>query len=310
MATTHLVGDGAAGRCETGPVTATATAAPGTRVPPQVLLAVAAVSLQSGSALATRLFPAIGAPGVLALRMAVGALFLVVLGRAWRFRPSRRALPLVVGFGAVMGSMNLVFYLALERIPLGVTVALELLGPLAVAVAGSRHRRELAAAAVAVAGVAVLVGPTAVGSAAAGLDPAGVGFALAAGTAWAGYILLGSRVSHAVPGTAGLAWAMVAASVVLLPLGAATAGTSLLAPEHLLPGIAVGVLSGALPYGIELAAMRRIGPRAFGVMMSLEPAVALLTGLVVAGQRPALLAVGGIALVVLASLRAGPGVAP
>lgn len=284
-------------------MTATAAAAV-PRFPPQVLLAAAAVSLQTGSALATRLFPAIGAPGVLALRMSVAALFLWVLGRAWRYRPTGRAVPLVVVFGAVLGSMNLVFYLALERIPLGVTVALELLGPLAVAVAGSRHRRDLAWTALAVAGVAVLVGPTAVGAAAGDLDPVGVLLALCAGTAWAGYILLGSRVSHALPGTAGLAWAMVAASVVLLPLGGVTAGAALLRPENLLPGIAVAVLSGALPYGLELATLRRIGPRAFGVMMSLEPAVAVVAGFVVAGQHATALALTGIALVVVASLGA------
>ena len=297
-------------------MTAVAAAAPGplARVPPQLLLTAAAVSLQTGSALATRLFPAIGAPGVLALRMGVAALALLVIGRAWRFLPRGRAVGLVVAFGAVLGSMNLMFYLALERIPLGVTVALELLGPLAVAVVGSRSARDLGWAGVAVAGVAVLVGPTALRSLTGGagehLDGAGVLLALGAGAAWAGYIVLGHRVAGALPGTAGLAWAMVAASVVLLPLGAATAGSALLEPANLLPGIAVGVLSGALPYAIELATMLRVGPRAFGVMMSLEPAVAVLAGLAVAGQVPTALALAGIALVVLASLGTAPRAIP
>ena len=289
-------------------------AAPLARVPPQLLLTAAAVSLQTGSALATTLFPAIGATGVLALRMGVAALALLVLGRAWRYLPRGRAVGLVIAFGAVLGAMNMLFYLALERIPLGVTVALELLGPLAVAVIGSRSSRDVLWAAVAVAGVGVLVGPTAVRSLAGGsgehLDPVGVLLALAAGAAWAGYILLGHRVAGALPGTAGLAWAMVAASVVLLPLGAATAGSALLEPANLLPGIAVGVLSGALPYGIELMTMLRVGPRAFGVMMSLEPAVAVLAGLAVAGQVPSALALAGIALVVLASLGTAPRATP
>lgn len=277
------------------------------RVPPPLVLTAAALSLQTGSAVATRLFPVLGAPGVLALRMGVGALCLVVLGRAWHAVPARGTRALVVAFGAVLGSMNLLFYLALERIPLGVTVALELLGPLAVAVAGSRSRRDLLWVALAAAGVAVLLGPTASGSARDGLDGVGVAFALAAGAAWAGYILLGSRVAGTLPGTAGLAWAMVAASVVLVPLGAASAGAALLEPAHLAAGVAVALLSGVLPYSLELATLRRISARAFGVMMSLEPAVALLAGLVVAGQRPGVAALGGIALVVVASLGTVPG---
>ncbi|SDQ66520.1 DMT family transporter [Quadrisphaera sp. DSM 44207] len=287
-------------------------ASPADRVPPQLVLAAAALSLQVGAAVATLLFPALGATGVLALRMGVGALCLVVLGRAWRAVPRGRTRGLVVAFGAVLGTMNLLFYLSLERIPLGVAVALELLGPLGVAVAGSRTRRHLLWVALAVAGLAVLLGPTVLGEASAGgagagLDPAGVALALAAGAAWAGYILLGSRLAGAVSGTAGLAWAMVAASAVLVPLGAATAGAALLEPEHLLAGAAVALLSGVLPYSLELATLRRLSPRAFGVMMSLEPAVAVLAGLVVAGQRPGPAALAGIALVVAASLGAVPG---
>jgi len=281
-------------------------AAPLARVPPQLLLTAAAVSLQGGAALATTLFPSMGAPGVLALRMGFGALCLVLLGRAWRAVPSGRALRLVVAFGLVLGTMNLLFYLALERIPLGVTVALELLGPLGVAVAGSRSRRDLLWVALAVAGLAVLLGPTATGQA-DGLDPLGVLLALATGGAWAGYILLGSRLAHAVPGTAGLAWAMVVASCALVPLGVVTAGSALLEPAHLLAGLAIAVLSGVVPYSVELATLRRVGARAFGVMMSLEPAVAALAGLVVASQVPTLAAFVGIVLVVVASLGAVPG---
>jgi inner membrane transporter RhtA len=274
-------------------------------VPPQLLVVAAATILQTGSAVATRLFPLVGAPGVLALRMGVGALLLVVLGRAWRHRPRGRALAAVLVFGAVLGAMNLLFYLALERIPLGATVALELVGPLAVAVAGSRRVRDLFWVALAAAGVVVLTNP-----ATAGLDPWGVVLALGAGACWGGYVVVGSRVARSAPGTSGLAWAMAASCVVLVPLGIGTAGSALLSPVVLLAGVAVAVMSSVLPYSLELVAMRRVTPRGFGIMLSLQPAVATLAGLVVAGQRLSLGALGGIALVVAASLGAVPARRP
>ncbi len=275
------------------------------RYRPYLLVVVAAVSLQSGSAVATRLFDALGAPGLLALRMGAGAVVLALLTRAWRSVPSRAAWPLVATFGAVLGSMNLLFYLSLERIPLGVAVALELLGPLTVAVVGSRRARDLAWVAVAVAGVAVLVGPDAAqalgaGTATTPLDPAGVACALAAGACWGVYIVLGSRLAARGAGSTGLAWAMLTASVVLVPLGVATAGRALLVPSLLLAGLGVAVLSAVLPYSLEMSAMRAVSASTFGVMMSLEPAIAALAGLVIAGQRLAPGTLVGMALVVVA----------
>lgn len=270
-------------------------------VPPQLLIVTGAVVLQTGSAVATRLFDVLGAPGVLAHRMGIGALLLFVGGRAWRRRPARAALPAVVAFSTVLGAMNLFYYLALERIPLGATVALELTGPLAVAVAGSRRRLDLLWVALAAAGVLVLTNPST-----AGLDPVGVALALGAGACWAGYVLLGARVARAIPGTSGLAWAMLIASLWLVPLGAVTAGPVLLDPRWLLAGATVAVMSSVLPYSLEQVALRRVSTQAFGIMLSLQPAVATLAGLVVAGQRPGAPTLLGIGLVVAASLGAVP----
>jgi inner membrane transporter RhtA len=270
-----------------------------------LLVVVAAVSLQSGSAVATRLFDALGAPGLLALRMGFGAVLLGLVTRAWRDVPSRGAWPLVVAFGLVLGTMNLLFYLSLERIPLGVSVALELLGPLTVAVLGTRRARDLVWVGVAVLGVAVLVAPEVLpalglGGAVTPLDPLGVVLALAAGACWGGYIVLGTRLSGVVAGSTGLAWAMLAASVVLVPLGVGTAGSALLVPALLLAGLGVALLSAALPYALEMSAMRAVGASTFGVMMSLEPAIAALAGLVIGGQRLAPGTLVGMALVVVA----------
>jgi inner membrane transporter RhtA len=270
-------------------------------VPPQLLVVTGAVSLQTGSALATRLFDVLGAPGVLALRMGIGAVVLWFVARPWLRRPSRQGLRTVAAFGTVLGAMNLAFYLALERIPLGVTVALELLGPLTVAVVGSRRARDLLWVALAACGVVVLTNP-----ATSGLDPVGVGLALLAGACWAGYVLIGSRVARLAPGATGLAWGMAIASVWLVPLGIGTAGAELLNPLALLAGAGVAVLSSVLPYSLELAAMRRVSPQAFGIMLSLQPAVATLAGLLVAGQTPQPVMLVGIALVVAASLGAVP----
>lgn len=277
----------------------------GTPVPPQLLVVAAATSLQTGSAVATRLFDAVGVPGVLALRMGVAALLLVLLGRAWRHVPRGRGAVAVVALGAVLGTMNVLFYLALERIPLGVTVALELVGPLGVAVAGSRRAKDLLWVGLAAAGVLVLTNPFA--AAGTGLDPVGVLLALGAGTCWGGYVLVGSRVARAAPGTSGLAWAMALSCLALVPYGVTSAGTDLLAPAVLATGALVGVMSSVLPYSLEMVAMRRVSPRGFGIMLSLQPAVATVAGLVVAGQRLSAVTLAGIALVVAASLGAVPG---
>ena len=276
-------------------------------VPAQVLVVAAAVSVQTGAAIATRLFDDLGATGVLALRVGVAAVVLTLATRLWRVRLRRGDLPAVLGYAGVLGGMNLLFYLAIERIPLGVGVALELLGPTVVALLGSRRALDLLWTALAAGGVGVLVAPRLLGAGdSAALDATGVVLALAAGACWGGYIVLGARVGSRVPGAAGLAWALLVASVVLVPLGVAGAGSALLRPDLLAAGTAVAVLSAVLLYSLELAALRRVSTRVFGVMTSLQPAVATLAGFVVAAQRPGLLPLVGIALVVAASLGAAP----
>ena len=251
---------------------------------PVLLVLGGIVSVQFGAALAKGLFGALGPAGTVLVRVATAAVVLVAAARHPLRHVPARSRGLVAAFGLVLAAMNLAFYLSLERIPLGVAVTIEFVGPLAVAVAGSRRPRDLLWAVLAAAGVLLLTGG---GRAllSGQLDPRGVLFAALAGTCWAGYILLNQRVGAAVPGVHGLAVAMVVGAVALLPLGVASAGTQLLDPSLLAAGAAVGLLSSAVPYTLELAALRRLATSTFGVLMSLEPAVAALAGLVLLGEH-------------------------
>ncbi len=275
----------------------------GPRLPAPVLVLGGVVSVQLGAALAKQLFPTLGAAGTVTLRLVAGAalLWLVV-------RPTRRVLAgldprLTLAFGAVLATMNLSFYLALARIPLGVAVALEFVGPLAVALAGARRLRELAAAALAAVAVLLLTG----GAGLVGesrLDPVGIGFALVAGVCWAAYILLSRRVGAATPGLAGLAAAATVAGILLLPVGALTAGTRLIEPHALALGAAIGLLSAAVPYALELVALRTLPAATFAVLMSLEPAVGALAGFAVLREHLTAPEVAGVLLVCVASVTA------
>ena len=262
---------------------------------PVLLVLGGIVSVQLGAAVAKGLFAALGPAGTVLVRVATAAVVLLAAAR----RPLRHvpvgSRGLVAAFGLVLAAMNLAFYLSLARIPLGVAVTIEFVGPLAVAVAGSRRPRDLAWAALAAAGVLLLTGG---GRAllSGALDPRGVLCAALAGTFWAAYILLNQRVGAAVPGVHGLAVAMAVGAVALLPVGLASAGNRLLDPALLAAGAAVGLLSSAVPYTLELAALRRLATSTFGVLMSLEPAVAALAGLVVLGER---LTAGQVVAVVL-----------
>jgi inner membrane transporter RhtA len=259
----------------------------------------AIASVQFGSAIAATLFARVGPGGAVFLRLIVAAVVLLAL---WRPRPrgwSRRELVLAAAFGLVLAGMNLSFYEALHRIPLGIAVTIEFVGPLAVAVVGSRRRVDLVWVALAAAGIVALTrGGT------HGLDGLGVVFALIAGSFWAAYILLNARVGQAFEGGAGLSVSMCVAAVVALPVGVIDGGTHLLEFRSLALGAAVGLLSSAIPYSFELEALRRIAAPVFGVLMSLEPAMAALAGLIVLGQDLSARAVVGIALVVVASVGA------
>lgn len=278
---------------------ARAHASPTDRVPPELLVLGGILSLQFGAALAATLFEELGAAGTSLVRLAFGAL---VVAMIWRPRPSDfrapGALQAAVLYGIALGGMNLLFYEALDRIPLGIAVTLEFVGPLGVAIAGSRRPLDLLWVALAAAGVALL-GLQAGGE--DGLDPVGVAFALTAGACWAAYIVLAQRLGDRVEGGAGLSLGMIIAIVVPVGPGIAAGGSALLDPVLLAQGAAVAVLSSAIPYTLEFAALRRMARHVFGVLLSLEPAMAALAGFVVLGQVLSPGDVVAVALVVTAS---------
>lgn len=255
------------------------------------------LSVQSGSALATTLFDEVGPGGAVFLRTAFGAL--VLLGLAGRsVRPPRVSeLRDVVLFGVALAGMNLSFYAALDRLPLGVAVTLEFVGPLGVAIFGSRRGRDLVWALLAAAGIVLLSD----GLGGAGVDAMGALLALLAGGFWAAYILLSARVGNSYPGLGGLAMAMAISAVLVAPFGIAQGGGELLTPSVLAVSLAVGVFSSAIPYALELEALRRLPNAVFGVLMSLEPGVAAMVGFVALSQAVSLVEAVAVGLVVAAS---------
>jgi inner membrane transporter RhtA len=271
-------------------------------LPPTALVLVGIASTQLGAALAKSLFDELGPSGTVFLRVLFAALVLAALWRPGLRRWSRAELALAATFGVALAGMNLSFYAALDRIPLGIAVTLEFWGPLAVALLGSRRALDLVWTGLAAAGIVLLADPGG-----GGADPVGVALALTAGACWAAYILLSQRAGRAFPGGTGLAIAMSFGALLLVPVGLGGAGPDLLEPGLLAAGAAVAVLSSALPYSLELEALRRLPAQVFGVMMSLEPAVAALVGLVVLGEVLGAREVVAILLVVAASAGAMRG---
>jgi inner membrane transporter RhtA len=270
------------------------------RVPAPGLVLVGIASVQVGAAFATKLFDNLGPAGTVLLRVLFAA---VVLCAIWRPRPrdhSANDLRLAALFGLCLAFMNLSFYEALDRIHLGIAVTLEFVGPLGVALAGSRTRLDVLWAGLAAGGVVLLGG---VGTP----DLTGVVFALVAGGFWAAYILLNARVGQRFAGGSGLAMAMAIGTLPLIPFGIADAGSNLLHPNLIAVGFGVAVLSSVIPYSLELEALRRIRAHVFGVLMSIEPAMAALAGFVVIGQDLSTLDVVAIGLVVAASAGATRG---
>ena len=257
------------------------------------------VSVQVGAAFATTLFDELGPGGTVFLRIAFAAVLLLAIWRPPLRLGEGVARRDVVLLGLVLAGMNLSFYVALDRIPLGIAVTLEFIGPLGVAIAGSRRRLDLLWIGLAAAGI-LLLSPVP-GS---DLDGLGVVMALVAGCFWGAYILLTARVGRALPGGGGLAIAMTIAAVAIVPVGLADGGDALLDGELLAIGLAVAVLSSALPYSLELEALRRLPENTFGVLMSLEPAVAATVGFVGLDQYLAAREVVAIGLVLAASLGA------
>jgi inner membrane transporter RhtA len=267
------------------------------RVPPFALVLAGVTSVQVGAALARTMFDDLGPSGTSLLRLGFAALTLGLLWRPDPRRYSRAELRLVVAFGLVLGLMNLTFYLGLGRLDLGVAVTIEFIGPLAVAVVGSRRRLDLVWAALAAVGIVLLANP-------GGSDPVdalGLFFILCAAACWAAYILLAQRAGRVFAGSQGVAMAMVVAAVIPIAPGIADGGSALLRPELLAIGLAVGILSSAIPYSLETEALRRLPANVFGVLMSMEPAVAALAGFVVLGQDLGPREILAMALVVAAS---------
>ncbi|MCY1157596.1 MAG: EamA family transporter [Citricoccus sp.] len=264
-----------------------------------VLVIGACVSLQFGAAVAVQLFPVLGPWGVTTLRLGLAAVLLLGLVRPRVREWTRAQWTAVVLFGISMGAMNGVFYAAIDRIPLGVAVSIEFLGPLVLAALLARRWVDGLWVAVALAGMALLAVDSASGDGA--LDPVGVLFALVAGAFWMAYILTSKRVGALVPGSGGLAVALVVATAVVAPLGAPGAAGAFADPALLGLGLLVALLSSVVPYSLELNALRRLPPAVFSILLSLEPAFAALFGWLLLGQESGLLRTLAIVLVVAAS---------
>jgi inner membrane transporter RhtA len=266
---------------------------------PVGLVLAGGVSVQFGGAVAVSLIPRAGALGVVTLRLVVAAIVLLLACRPRLRGHSRADWGTVVVFGITMAAMNGLFYQAVARIPLGLAVTLEVLGPLALSVLASRRAVNLIWAALALTGVFLLGGADF-----SGLDPAGVAFALSAGAMWAAYIVFSARTGRRFPQADGLAMAMAVAAVLFVPLGIAESGTKLLVPVTIGLGAAVAMLSSVLPYTLELLALRRLPASTFAILMSLEPALAATAGFLILGQSLTATQVVAIALVIGASMGA------
>lgn len=263
---------------------------------PVVLVAGGLFSQQFGAAVAALLFPQAGAAGMVSLRLALSALLLLAFCRPSVRGYGRDDWLVIAGFGLALGAMNIFFYQAIARIPLGAAVTLEVLGPLALSVLAARRRISWLWAGLALAGV-VLLGRGGFDQ----LNFAGVAFALCAAAMWAAYIIFSARTGSRFPKIDGLALAMALGAVISLPFGVAEAGSTLVEPHILALGAAVAVLSSVLPYSLELLALRRMPAATFAVLLSLAPAIAATAGFVVLGQGLSVLEVLAIALVVAAS---------
>jgi inner membrane transporter RhtA len=265
-------------------------------VPPISLVLLSIVSTQLGSALAKSLFQVMSPAGVVLLRVGFAAILLLLWWRSHlkgNFCAHWRTLTL---FGLSLGLMNLSFYLAIERIPIGVAVALEFLGPLGVAVFNSRRRLDWLWVMLAAIGIFLLAPIHGFV-----IDLTGIGFALVAGSFWASYIILAKRVGAVLSGGAGLALAMAIATLILLPIGIWTEGMALLQPDRWLPGVGVALLSSAIPYSLELSALRYIPVQLFGILLSLEPMTAALMGFLVLGETLNTQAMMAIVLITIAA---------
>jgi inner membrane transporter RhtA len=266
-------------------------------IPPQVLILIGMASVQFGAAYAGTLFDEAGPAGVVLMRLSFSSLVLAALTRPRLAGRSRRDLMAVACFGLVLGCMNWSFYEALNRLPLGPAVTVEFIGPLAVAIAGSRKLLDIVWVALAAAGVLLLTLDGSHGSP----DRTGLLLAALAGALWAAYILLSQRVGSGSAGLDGLALALCLGTLVMIPAGLVQGGSALLRADVAFGGFWVAVLSSLIPYSLELIALRRLSASSFGLLMSMEPAFGALAGVLVLGQRLHLRITAAIVMVVVAS---------
>lgn len=273
---------------------------------PIALLLVAMISIQSGASLAKSLFPLVGAEGTTALRLVLGAIILSLIMQPWRARPSLGACRSLLGYGLALGGMNLLFYMSLQTIPLGIAVALEFTGPLTLALLSSRRLLDFVWVILAIFGLWLLL-PT--GATSSALDPLGACLALGAGLCWALYIIVGQKAG-AKHGRHTVALGTWVAALLVLPIGLWQGGSNLFSVDLLPVALGVAVLSSALPYSLEMVALTRLPARTFSVLMSLEPAIAALSGLLFLSERllwSQWLAIGAI---ILASAGAAATIRP
>jgi len=261
------------------------------------VLLIAMVSYQCGAALAKQLFPQVGAQGATAYRLGLGALILLLLRRPWRSSHPGRNWRVLWGYGLAMGAMNMVFYLSLRTIPLGIAVALEFTGPLVLALAGSRRLLDFVWIALVVAGLALLLP---LRDQVHALDPVGVMYALAAGVGWALYIVLGQKAGAAYGADAVTLGTSIAA-LLAIPAGLVHAGGALFSPALLPLALGVAVLSSALPYSLEMVALTRLPARTFSTLLSIEPAIAAVAGVIFLSEHLSLLQWLAIVAIIVAA---------
>ncbi len=273
-------------------------APPLTRALPYLALAGSMLSFCIGTSYAKRLFPIVGAPGAIAYRVGFSALILLIVFRPWRMPIARADLFATMRYGVALGLMNLCFYMALRTIPLGLAIAIEFLGPLTVSLLHSRRPAHFAMVGLAAAGLALLLPFHRIDHA---LDPVGVGYALCAGVCWGLYIVFGKRTGH-LPGGQAVAWGMATAAVVVVPIGIYSAGAALLTPSLIAIGLGAATLSSAIPYSLEMIALKRIPASRFGVLLSVEPALGAIAGMLLLAERLSALQWLAIGLVVAASI--------
>ncbi|AJO79767.1 MULTISPECIES: threonine/homoserine exporter RhtA [Pseudomonas] len=267
---------------------------------PVGLLLIAMASIQSGASLAKSMFPIVGAQGTTTLRLIFASIIMLLLLRPWRAKLTARSLRTVIVYGMALGGMNFLFYMSLRSVPLGIAVALEFTGPLAVAIYASRKAIDFLWIALAIIGLLLLI-PTSDTS--AGIDLIGAGYALGAGACWALYILFGQKAG-ADNGIQTAALGVMIAALFVAPIGIVHAGAALLTPGLIPVAIGVAILSTALPYSLEMVALTRIPARTFGTLMSIEPAFGALSGLLFLHEYLSLAQWLAIACIILASVGA------